>query len=104
MVLFSFVGSAFDFVGMSGVGDIFIIVGIMGLVWGVLVLVGAIMMNSSNPSRVKTGAVLVLVFSIISWFGAAGGFVIGFILGLIGAILGLVWHPSTHNRVPPPPP
>lgn len=101
MVLFSFIGSAFDFIGMGGVGDIFVIMGVLGLIWGILVLVGALMMNSGDPGKVRTGSVLVLVFSIISWFGAAGGFVIGFILGLIGAILGLTWKPE---RRPPPPP
>jgi hypothetical protein len=101
MVLFSFIGSVFDFIGMGGVGDIFVIMGVLGLIWGILVLVGALMMNSGDPGKVRTGSVLVLVFSIISWFGAAGGFVIGFILGLIGAILGLTWKPE---RRPPPPP
>lgn len=105
MVLFSVIGGAFDLLGMGGVGDIFIIMGVLGLIWGILVLVGAIMMNSGNPGKVRTGAVLVLIFSIISWFGAAGGFFIGFLLGLIGAILGLTWHPSqTQRNVPPPPP
>ena len=105
MVLFSFIGTAFDFVGLGGVGDMLVIFGVLGLIWGILVLVGAIMMNSGNPGKVRTGAVLVLVFSIISWFGAAGGFFIGFLLALIGAILGLTWHPSqTQRNVPPPPP
>lgn len=105
MVLFSFIGGAFDFIGMGGVGDIFVIMGVLGLIWGILVLVGAIMMNSGDPGKVRTGSILVLIFSIISWFGAAGGFFIGFLLGLIGAILGLTWHPSqTQRNVPPPPP
>lgn len=94
-------GFGFDF----GLG--FLIVGVLGLVWGIIALVGAIMMNSSDKSKVRTGSILVLVFSIISWFGAFGGFFIGFLLGLIGAILGLTWNPSTPSTpqaAPPTPP
>jgi hypothetical protein len=102
MALFSILGGLMSFIpGLEGLGDIFVIVGILGLIWGILVLVGAIMINSGEPSKVRTGSILVLIFSIISWFGAAGGFLIGFLLGLIGAILGLTWKPE---KAPPPPP
>lgn len=78
------------------------IMGVLGIVWGILTLVGAILMNSEDKGRVRTGAILVLIFSILSWFGAAGGIFIGFLLGLIGSILGLTWNPPRYE--PPPPP
>jgi hypothetical protein len=56
---------------------------------------------------VKNGSILVLIFSILSWFEPGGGFVIGFLLGLIGSILGFAWNPSTTDppkAAPPTPP
>jgi hypothetical protein len=104
VAVFSIIGGAMDFIGLGGWGYSFVIFGVLGLVWGILTLIGAIMINSGDKNKVRTGSILVLIFSIISWFGAAGGFFIGFLLGLIGAILGLTWHPSKSERAPPPPP
>jgi hypothetical protein len=102
-VIFSFVGGVLDFFGFGGLGAMAMIIGVLGIVWGILVLVGAIMMNSDDKGKVRTGAVLVLIFSILSWFGAAGGLFIGFLLGLIGSILGLTWNPPRYEGPPPPP-
>ncbi len=102
-VIFSIIGSVFDFIGFGGLGAMAMILGVLGIVWGILTLVGAIMMNSEDKGKVRTGAVLVLIFSILSWFGAAGGIFIGFLLGLIGSILGLTWNPPRYETPPPPP-
>jgi len=102
-VIFSIIGGVFDFIGFGGLGAMAMLIGVLGVVWGILVLVGAIMMNSEDKSKVRTGAVLVLIFSILSWVGAAGGIFIGFLLGLIGSILGLTWNPSRYESPPPPP-
>src|SRR3972149_3661288 len=75
--------------------------GIFGVICGVLVMLGGIMIYS-RPAQHQMWGVIVLVFSILSWFGAIGGFFIGFLLGLIGGILGIVYKPGT--AVPPPPP
>lgn len=80
---------------------IVVVVGLVGLVLGALMLAGALMINSTSLSRVRTGSVIVLVCSILSIF-AGGGLFIGFILGLIGGILGLVWKPSTGQTQLPP--
>jgi hypothetical protein len=102
-VIFSFIGGIFDFIGFGELGAMAMIIGVLGIVWGILALVGAIMMNSEDKNKVRTGAILVLIFSILSWFGAAGGFFIGFLLGLIGSILGLTWNPPRYEAPPPPP-
>jgi len=34
----------------------------LGLICGIVVIIGAIMINSADPSKVKTGSILVLVF------------------------------------------
>ncbi|MEM2020902.1 MAG: hypothetical protein QXP80_01580 [Zestosphaera sp.] len=71
--------------------------GVIGLVFGVLMLIGALMINSGVPSKVKTGSVIVIVSSVLSLL-VGGGLIIGFILGLIGGILGLTWKPPTEQR------
>lgn len=100
----AFLSGTFTLAGMGDFGIGFAVLGVLGLVWGIITLVGAIMMNSTDKSKVRTGSILVLVFSIISWFGSFGGFFIGFLLCLIGAILGLTWNPPTAEKAPPPPP
>jgi hypothetical protein len=102
-VVFSIIGGVFDVIGFGGLGGLITIIGVLGIVWGILALVGAIMMNSEDKTKVRTGSILVLIFLILSWFGAAGGLIIGFLLGLIGSILGLTWNPSRFESPPSPP-
>ena len=85
---------------LPGLGGLVFLAGIVGLVIGIIVLAGALMINSEDKSRVKTGSTIVLVFSIMSFF-TGGGFIIGLILCLAGSILGLTWSPSAP--LPPPP-
>jgi hypothetical protein len=102
-VIPTIIGVGLSFIpGLGGVGATFIIFGVLGIVWGILVLVGAIMMNSGDVSKVRIGGALVLVFSLLSWFGAIAGFFIGLLLGLIGAIMGLAWHPSMPQQMQQP--
>ncbi|MEM3769977.1 MAG: hypothetical protein QXG76_02160 [Candidatus Bathyarchaeia archaeon] len=96
--------------GMEGVSGaigafflMFLIICIVGLVFGILVLVGALMINSGEKDKVRKGSIMVLIFSILSLF-TASGFYIGFILALIGGILGLIWKPEARVEAPPPPP
>lgn len=98
-IVIAAVSSIFFFLPVAGAA--IAAVGIFGLICGVLVILGAVWINSGEKDKVRTGSILVLIFSILAWIGAAGGFVIGFLLGLIGAILGLTWNaPATQN--PPP--
>ncbi len=59
----------------------------VALVAGVLVIVGAVMLNA-RPAEHLTWGVIVLVFSVISFVGM-GGFVIGALLGIVGGALAL---------------
>lgn len=97
------VGSMVGFAGAAMAGLAVAVVGGIGLVSGAIMLVGAIMMNSSDRSRVKTGAILVLVFTLVGAIFTVGGFVIGFILALVGSILGLTWKPSMQTAPSPMP-
>ena len=102
LIFASIIGSYIGFLGFGGFGGLIMVWAALGMVWGILTLVGAIMINSGDTNKVRIGAILVLVFSILSWFGAYGGIFIGFLLGLIGSILALTWKPSRYYAPPPP--
>jgi hypothetical protein len=99
----AFFGGAL-FMIFPAAGAAIIGLGSFGLICGILVILGAVWINSGEKSKVRTGSILVLIFSILSWIGSLGGFFIGFLLCLIGAILGLTWNPSTTTTEKPPPP
>ena len=84
-------GAILSFLPILGKG--FALVGDIGALCGVVMLVGGALMYVM-PDRHLIWGILVLVFSILSWVGAIGGFAIGFLLGLVGGILGIVWKPS----------
>jgi hypothetical protein len=54
----------------------------VGLIFGVLVLLGAIMLHS-KPVNKRAWGIIILLFSILSYV-TGGGFIIGSILGIIG--------------------
>ena len=67
--------------------------GYVGVIAGIIVLVAGVlayMAAPSNVGRVKMFGAVALVFSLISLVNG-GGFVIGFILALIGSILALIY-------------
>ena len=78
--------------GTGGVGGVVAALGAVGVIFGLIIILGAVMMYS-NPQRHTMWGVVILILSILSWVTSAAGFVIGFILGLIGGILALVWKP-----------
>jgi hypothetical protein len=88
--IYAFVGSAlFDF--FPGFGALLIGLAAVALVFGVIIIVGAVMMRA-NPESARMWGVVILLLSIFSWIGG-GGFIIGFILALVGGILAIAWHP-----------
>ncbi len=97
------IGGISSLAGYASYGAAIAAVGGIGLVCGVLIIVGAIMMNSSSKSRVRLAAVIVLVFTLVGAIFTVGGLVIGFILALIGSILGLTWKPSSQMSPSPMP-
>ena len=60
------------------------------IISGIIMIVAAVLMNNTNISKVHMWSEAALLFTIIG-LASGGGFVIGFILGLIGSILGLVY-------------
>ena len=73
------------------VSGVVTMVGLFGLISGIIVLVSAVMLRA-YPSQRRTWGVLMLVFSVLSFLGL-GGFVVGAILGIAGAIMTLRWNP-----------
>ena len=92
---------------MAGFGDFGLgltMVGVLGILIGLIIIVGGVMMYMKPQQHVVWG-VLVLILALVSIpFSVAGGFVIGFILALIGGILGLVFKPSMPMAAPYAPP
>ena len=72
------------------VGGILAGVGLFGLISGLVVLGSGIMVRI-HPEQSTVFGVLILVFSVLSFFGS-GGFVIGALLGIIGGIMTLRWR------------
>ena len=60
---------------------------LVGLVCGIIVTIGALMLNSRSVER-RSWGIVILVFSVISFVGM-GGFFIGAILGVAGGALAL---------------
>ncbi|MCL4436810.1 MAG: DUF6114 domain-containing protein [Thaumarchaeota archaeon] len=65
---------------------------LLGLVSGIIVIIGALMLNT-RPAEHTTWGTIILIFSIISLLGM-GGFFVGAILGIVGGALALSWRPS----------
>ncbi len=70
-------------------GGIFFGMAAFGLISGIIVLVSTFMLKK-NPTNYTWGT-LIIIFSVLSFFGM-GGFVVGAILGIIGGALALTWH------------
>ncbi len=81
--------------GASAFGSTVGILGILGMVFGIIMILGGVLMYVKPESHTMWG-VIVLILSVISFATSSlGGFFIGFLLGLIGGILGIVFKPST---------
>jgi hypothetical protein len=73
----------------------FATIAVVGLICGALVLFGAIMLRI-KPENKKAFGILIMVFSISSVI-TGGGFILGFILGIIDGVKALKWKPETKT-------
>ncbi len=74
----------------------FATIAVIGLICGALVLFGAIMLRI-KPENKKAWGILIIVFSLPSVI-TGGGFIIGFILGIIGGVKAIRWKASATAR------
>lgn len=67
------------------------------IIANIIIIIGALKIRTGEPSSVRTGGILVLIFSILGGLN---------LLALIGGILALIWKPprKTVETVPAPPP
>ncbi|MCL4344015.1 MAG: hypothetical protein JRN10_02050 [Nitrososphaerota archaeon] len=79
------------FGGYGGPFFMFGLMAIFGLVSGIVVIASAFMLRKSADYTVW--GILIIVFSIFSFFGM-GGFVVGAVLGIVGGGLALSWKSS----------
>jgi hypothetical protein len=78
----------------SGAGVSFVVwLGALGVLLGIAMMALSVILHM-YPARHQLWGALILVFSLLSWAGAIGGLLIGFILGLVGAALAISWKPS----------
>ena len=87
------VGFSFAF-GSAGA-----LIGIVGVIFGLIVIIGGVMLNQ-NPASHTMWGVIILILSIID-FPGAWGFGIGSLLAFIGAILALVYKPAMAPSMMP---
>ena len=80
------IGSAITFF-IGGVGGY---IGLLGLLWGSIIIFCSLKLRT-DPKMHITYGLIIIVTSVISWIGAAGGFGIGFLFALFGGILGIIW-------------
>jgi hypothetical protein len=74
----------------------FTTISVVALICGALILFAAIMLRI-KPENKKAWGILIMVFSIPSVI-TGGGFIIGFILGIIGGIKALRWKPEPMTK------
>ncbi len=72
--------------------------GVFGVAFGLIILIGGIVMFIKPGASTALG-VIILILSIASVL-STGGLFIGMILGLVGGILGIVFKPSSPMPAP----
>lgn len=73
-----------------GLGNYGIIMSALGVIFGTIVIVSAIMLYI-NPLQHEIWGVLILVFSAASVLSCMGGMIIGLLLGIAGGILAIIY-------------
>lgn len=68
--------------------------GILGLIFGTLVIICAVILNQ-RPHQHQTWGLLILLFSVLSMISGVMGLGVGLILGVIGGVLAIVWTPNS---------
>lgn len=79
--------------GIPFLATVRVLPGLFGIIYGTVIIVCSAVMYT-QPQRIRDCSVVIIVFSVLSWFGTMGGVVAGFILALIGGVTGVVWSPS----------
>lgn len=101
-LIFALIGAFFAVFGLvSGIFLLGLLVGLLTLVMGVLMI--------ALPSGHAVWGLIAIVLALVSIPVALGGFILGFVLTLVGGILAVTWRRPAErvitvdgHRVPPP--
>jgi hypothetical protein len=78
-------------VGVVGAGiTIGLVLDAASVIAGIIMIIASLKLNNTDVNVVKKWSIVALIFTLVS-LTTLGGFIIGFILGLIGSILGLTY-------------
>lgn len=80
---------------IDGLGVIMLAMGFIGLILGVTIIIGAVIAYN-NPDQRSNWGIGIIILSILSIILSLGGFIIGFVLSLIGGILFVTWKPTEY--------
>jgi len=84
---------------MRGLGIGFGFMAVFGVVFGLIVLLSALMLHS-HPMQHMTWGIVIVIFSVLSIFGGMmNGLGLGLVLGIVGGVLAIIWKP--HAATPP---
>ncbi len=92
-IVFMLLGRSFSY--YYGFTMIFLIMGVIGLILGVVIILGAVLAYG-NANQRSTWGIVIVILSIISLIVNMGGFILGFILSLVGGILFMTWKPTFY--------
>jgi uncharacterized protein DUF6114 len=88
-------GGAVNAAGYYAAGGALSGLGLLGALFGFIIILLAIGMYL-HPDQTVGYGIAILILSLLSLV-SGGGFIIGLILGVIGGILGIVFHPSDEE-------
>lgn len=83
--------------GAGFFGGLLAVLGVILIIFGIILIGGALMVNTGEPNKVRSGSVIGIIFGGLSIF-FGDGFYIGFMLSIIGGILGLTWKPEQSSQ------
>lgn len=114
-IIGSFLGAALGslFAGLTGayssyqnggvyynnVGAEFLFILGLGIFAGAMIIVGGALLNSDSSARRKSGGILAIVMMVFGALPSLGGLVIGFLLTLIGSVIGLTYKEGSPDIV-----
>ena len=84
---------------VPGLTGVVIIFGIVGFIFGLLIIFLALRLKR-DPTKAKSTGVIIVVLALLSIFGGGGFYFIGLLLALIGGVLAVVWTPRVQPQSP----
>lgn len=77
-------------------GDEYVL-GPLGILMGILIVLAATLAYKRTQEKTIWG-IAIIIASLVSFFVILGGYVVGFVFGMVGGILYLVWEPAETKR------